>query len=172
MCAGRVHLEDRRAGSEGRRGAQDGVLAWERQGGAWGDGWRMQGGIEDPLPASSPEPPYCPSLRGPHVAGDLGSCLCHVPSGTTVVVVDGDKSHSPPSSSPHLATVCPTPSWLISPHPGSRGTRAELVPHPMQGKGLPGTALPEARTLPSASGFPQEQQCPTPQDGSKCLKLG
>lgn len=34
--------------------------------------------------------------------------------------------------------------------------RAEVLLHPMWGKGLPGTALP--RALPSVSGFPREQQ--------------
>lgn len=64
-------------------------------------------------------------------AGDLENSLSHVPSGT-MVVLDGDKSHSPPhSSSPHLANCLsstflaylPTPRELWDdgrPHVGQR----------------------------------------------------
>lgn len=40
------------------------------------------------------------------------------------------------------------------PTPRERGTRAEVLPHPMQGKGLLGTALPRAWSLLSAGRFP------------------
>lgn len=63
---------------------------WEQQRDDWSDGWEVQGGTGDSLCVSSPQPPYCPSLQGPHGVRDLGSCLCHVPSGTTVVL-DGTK---------------------------------------------------------------------------------
>lgn len=116
----------------------------------------MQKGIRDSLPTSSPETPYCPPLQGLCGARDLGDCLCHVPSGTTVVL-DGDKSRSPPS----LLLLLLSPGNCLSntflaylPTPRECGTRAEVLPHPMQGKGLPGTALPGAQTLPSANTFP------------------
>lgn len=89
------------------------------------------------------------------LTGVLG-VLVPARSGTAMVLAE-DKSRSPPFSSPPLGTVCPTPSCLISPRPGSHETRVEALPCPMWSKGLPGTALPAAHTVPRASGVPLEQ---------------
>lgn len=167
LCAGRVPLEKRKAGSEGRRVL--GVGCW------CGSGKGMTGVMAGRCKVALRTPCLSPALnpltallrRVPMRSETLGA-VCAMCQVAPQWCWTGQKSFS---SLSHLTTVCPTPFWLISPHPGSHGTRAEVLPRPTQGKSLTGTTLPRDWTLSSSSGFPLKQQCSCPLEGSRCLRL-
>lgn len=64
LCAGRVPPGDRRAFSEGRRGAQSRVLVWQRQGDAWSDGLEDAGGHWGPPACLQPQTALLPFSAG------------------------------------------------------------------------------------------------------------